>query len=1001
MASTSDSTPAETQPDPTPQALLEVGRDGVILWAAPEATAWWSATAEAPLAGRTLASLFSESRAQETAAAWTHLLDQARGAGARLTAQTAADSFAALVQLTAKGEPDAQGRDTYIASIERTTAAPPSSDATKVAASAAPAARKRPALEPLSIEETMLVADDLPDDADAADLPDLDSLTDDEDNPDTAVATEAADIAPPRVSDLSDLSDLEPILDEATATPLSVPRTGLTARAGADTARPISSEPGEPPLERRLEGARLGFFHIDLSAGSARFSDTWKDLLGYETDDVADEADSLAVLVHPDDSEASPLALRHEGPFSVELRLRTKDDTWRWMQFEGVCSAGDDGRPARIDGVMLDAQDRREAEEEAARNEARFLRLTGRGSSGFFEIDLAEDQAWYSPEFRRALGHRADELGATPDGFLKVLPPEDAEVGIAAFFQSISMGLPALVTRYQLVHADGRPLEFDAFLAVRRNRRGVIEHICGLQAPASEPAAETEAKTATQATAATGLAAAVQQALDAALEPIVLIDPQARILHLNARAAALAGAEPDRFATQSFHEVFTLTLRATDAPARHVIDGVLKGGAPLDLDQSCQLLTREGPEDVAISCHPVIDEGRRLTGATVVLRRLIEMPLTQAELVKSNRMEALGRLACGIVHDFNNLLTTVVGGVSLALDKRDLSPLETALKACNNAKNLARQLLTFARGDVTGRRVQSLNDIIRETARMAGAGSKTTVALELSPDLYPVNVVTSQLVQVFTNLILNAMQVMPQGGRILVRTFNMPLGQVNSVDLPAGDYVRADVQDNGPGIPAENLARIFEPFFTTRAEGTGLGLAMVNSIVAQHEGAIEATSDVGHGTTFTLYFPRAQTEEVQEVPQKISISYGTGRVLIMDDDPDLCAIASGMLDMLGYQADTATNAEETIAKFRKSRELGRVYSAVILDLTMAGGPGGEEVVGQLRAIDPAVKAIVSSGYATDENAEHYRQLGFVATLSKPYRSGDLGRVLKEVIGPPK
>lgn len=963
----------------------------MILWAAPEATAWWGATADAPLAGRTLASLFTEPREQDATAAWTHLLDQTRGAGARLTARAATDTFSAVVQLTAKGEPDAQGRDTFIASIERTTAAP----------SAAPAARKRLVLEPLTIDESLLVADDLPDDADTADLPDLDNLADDEDVPEDAVATDTADIAPPRVSDPSDLSDLEPILSDATAEPLTVPRTGLTARAGADTARPVPSVAEELPIERRFEGARLGFFHIDLTAGSARFSDAWKGLLGYETDDVTDEADSLAVLVHPDDSEASPLALRHEGPFSVEIRLRTKDDTWRWMQLEGVCTAGDAGRPARIDGVMLDAQDRREAEEEAARNEDRFLRLTGRGSSGFFEIDLAQEQAWYSPEFRRALGRRAEELGATPDGFLKVLPPEDAEVGLAAFFQSISQGLPALVARYQLVHADGRPLEFDAFLAARRNRRGVIEHISGLQAPASEPAAETEAKAATQATAATGLAAAVEQALDAALEPIILVDPAGRILHVNARAAALAGKTPDQLATRSFHEVFHLVLRATGEPASQLLESALRSGQPLELDQSCQFVGREGPEDVALSCRPVFDERRQLTSATVVLRRLIEMPLTQAELVKSNRMEALGRLACGIVHDFNNLLTTVVGGVSLALDKRDLTPLETALKACNNAKNLARQLLTFARGDVTGRRVQSLNDIIRETARMAGAGSKTTVTLELSPDLFPVNVVNSQLVQVFTNLILNAMQVMPQGGRILVRTFNMPLGQVNSVDLPAGDYVRTDVQDNGPGIPPENLARIFEPFFTTRAEGTGLGLAMVNSIVAQHEGAIEATSDVGHGTTFTLYFPRAQTEVVQEVPQKISISYGTGRVLIMDDDPDLCVIASGMLEMLGYQADTATNADETILKFRKARELGRVYSAVILDLTMAGGPGGEEVVGQLRAIDPAVKAIVSSGYATDDNAEHYRQLGFVATLSKPYRSSDLGRVLKEVIGPPK
>lgn len=981
VASTSDPSPTENAPEAPPQALLEVGQDGAILWADGEAARWWGATPAAPLAGRAFASLFMESSGGDAAAAWTQLLGQTRGPGARLTPQTGLDAFPVHVQLTPKGEPDAAGRDTFIASVERTG---PGAD--KAPLPEPTTTRRRLSVHPLpgddlAADDELLVSDDLPeDDGDDLAEPATDASSGDDESTDAALELPELDAL------AGDEPGTEPLHSAATS---RLPPPPPTADAATS--------------EANLAGARLGFFHLDLPTGSARFSDSWKSLLGYASDDVADEADSLATLVHPDDSEASPLALRRDGPFSVEIRLRTKEDSWRWMQFEGVCTADEDGRPARIDGVMLDAQERREAEEEAARNEERFLRLTGRGSAGFFEIDLAQDTAWYSPEFRRILGRKAEELGTSSEGFLSLLPPEDAQVGIAAFFQSISQGLPALVARYQLIHADGRAIDFEAFVAVRRSRRGVIEHISALQATAQsgESKAEPAGATTARPAAPSGLAAAVSQALDAALEPIVLVDPNGLILHVNARAAAVAGAEPDQLATRSFHEAFNLVLRATGAPASHLLESALRGTQPLELDQSCQLVLTSGPEDVAISCRPVFDEQRRLIATTVVLRRLAEMPLTQAEMVKSNRMEALGRIACGIVHDFNNLLTTVVGGVSLAIDKRDLSPLETALKACTNAKNLARQLLTFARGDVTGRRVQSLNDIIRETARMAGAGSKTTVALELSPDLFPVNVVASQLVQVFTNLILNAMQVMPQGGHIVVRTINMPLGQINSVNLPAGDYVRADVQDDGPGIPPENLSRIFEPFFTTRAEGTGLGLAMVNSIVAQHEGAIEASSTVGTGTVFTLYFPRAQTEEVQEAPQKLSMSYGTGRVLVMDDDADLCAIASGMLEMLGYEADTATTAEETIAKFRKSRELGRVYSVVILDLTMAGGPGGEEVVGTLREIDPAVKAVVSSGYATDDNMDHYRKLGFVGALSKPYRSGDLGRMLKEVIGPPK
>lgn len=974
MASTSDSTPVENLSDASPQALLEVGQDGVILWAAPEATAWWGASPAAPLAGRTLASLFAET-CDDLSGGWSRLQTCAAGSGPRLTARAAAATFPVVVQLAPKGETDASGRDTYIIAIEKAADAP-SDDPAKTPIPARPAAKAPPAPVPDAFAGL-----DLEDEPAEDALDDLAAL-----EPGDGSENESGD-------DALALDELEALATDSMAERLRRPATPGTASATGAAGT----------LETVFAGASLGFFHIDFTTGTARYSESWKRLLGYAADDVGDEPDSLAALIHPEDSEASPLALKHAGSFSAEMRLRTKEDTWRWMQLEGVCELGDDKTPARIDGVMLDAQERHDADEETARNEERFLRLSGRGTAGFFELDLLEGRAWYSPEFRRALGRRADELGSTPDGFLKVLPPEDAAVGIVAFFQSLSGGLPARTARYALVHADGTRVELEAVLAVRRSRRGLIEHVSGLQVVASEDrsGSEDESREAPPAPAVSGLAAAIQQALDAALEPIVLIDPDARILHVNIRAAAIAGQEPDKLTTRPFHEAFNLVLRSTGEPASRLLESALRSDQPLELDQSCQLVGRGGPEDVAISCRPVFDEARQLTAATVVLRRLAEMPLTQAELVKSNRMEALGRLACGIVHDFNNLLTTVVGGVSLAVDKRDLAPLEPALKACNNAKNLARQLLTFARGDVAGRRVQSLNEIIRETARMAGAGSKSSIELDLSADLHPVDVVASQLVQVFTNLILNAMQVMPQGGRIAVRTLNMPLGQVNSVNLPAGDYVRVDVQDNGPGIPPENLARIFEPFFTTRAEGTGLGLAMVNSIVAQHGGAIEAASNVGSGTTFTLYFPRAQTASVQEAPQKLSISYGTGRVLVMDDDVDLCAIASGMLEMLGYEAETASSADETITKFRKSRELGRTYAAVILDLTMAGGPGGEDVIGRLREIDPSVKAIVSSGYATEEHAEHYRKLGFVGILSKPYRSGDLGRVLKDVIGPPK
>jgi two-component system, cell cycle sensor histidine kinase and response regulator CckA len=750
-----------------------------------------------------------------------------------------------------------------------------------------------------------------------------------------------------------------------------------------------------------LEDSGVGLFHLDLKGGTARFSPGWKRMLGYGEGDLSDEPDALTALLHPEDSEAAPqanalgMADARTG-FSCEVRLRGRDGDWRWTQLEGVRQFDHEGQLAAITGIMLDVQDRRELEDEALRNDARFRRLTSRGKAGFFELELTSDEAWFSPEFRHALGWRTDELPATVDAFQQLLAPEEAEAGVEAFFDNLIRSSDGPTKRYRLRHADGRLGEFEAFVAAERDRHGNLVRVMALQMPAADGARQPVAKAET-IPGEDPFAVAARQALDAVAECVVLVDRDGYISFANARATHAAGRAADALKREPWNECFPLIERTAGVTAPEVISRVLGGGPALELDHGYLLGVGETRAEVVITCRPLFDVRQKPAGAIVIFRKPSEMPLSPVELLASNRMEALGRLACGIAHDFNNLLTTVTGGISLASEKREWSPLDVAQKACGTAKNLARQLLTFARGDTAGKRIVSINDTIRETSRMAGAGSKTTIELELASDVHPVSIDPAQFIQVFTNLILNAMQVMPGGGRIWIRSLNMPLGQVNSVSLPPGDYVRIDVQDNGPGIPPENLERIFEPFFTTRPDGTGLGLPMVRSIIAQHEGAIEVVSTVGSGTTFTLYLPRAQAEAVHEPTRPAVVSYGSGRVLLMDDDPDLCMIASGMLEMLGYEPQSVQTAADAILAYRRSRELGQHFAAVILDLTMAGSIGGEEVLTQLREIDPSVRAIVSSGYATEEHTAHYRKIGFTGMLAKPYRSADLGRVLKEVI----
>ncbi|RME70001.1 MAG: PAS domain-containing sensor histidine kinase, partial [Verrucomicrobia bacterium] len=493
------------------------------------------------------------------------------------------------------------------------------------------------------------------------------------------------------------------------------------------------------------------------------------------------------------------------------------------------------------------------------------------------------------------------------------------------------------------------------------------------------------------------LARAALTAIEAAGECVAILDQDGTTRYANTRFAQLVGKPLENIIGHAFADVISLVHRSDGSPAHRLLDPVLSGGPQIVLDHTLAVASGETSEDIIISAVPLQGDRARPEGAIVLIRRPLEMPLSPAELVASNRIEGLGQMASGIAHDFNNLLTTITGGINLGIQRKDWTSVQVAEKACRSAQTLARQLLTFARGPTGNRKVGDIRKTIEETTRMAAAGTSATIDLDLADDLHPVEFDPVQMVQVFTNLLINAVQALNDDGTIAIRAISVALAKLNALDLPPGDYVRIEIQDNGPGIAPEDLERIFQPFFTTRKDGTGLGLSVARSIIAQHNGTITVESTPGEGTTFTIHLPRANKDIVTEERTAPSLPRGSGRVLIMDDDTDLCMIATGILSMLGYEPDEAHNGEEAIKKYRRTMEIGRPYDVVILDLTVPGGMGGEAVLNELKKLDPQVCAVVSSGYVTEEQAIHYRSLGFAGILAKPYRTAELGQVLKDVL----
>jgi PAS domain S-box-containing protein len=721
-------------------------------------------------------------------------------------------------------------------------------------------------------------------------------------------------------------------------------------------------------------------------------------MLGYVSSELPDVPATWHQLLHPEDSAAAPLlAGRHatpgQRPFDVEFRLRHRRGHYLWMHCLGLQTIGEDGQLTRVVGMQVDISERKETEEACIAGDARLQHLSESGPLGAFELDFANQQFWYSPEWKRLLGFAEDEVIDQAVAFLAVLPASESAPGLEKWFLQHSPGQDSLLTPVSLQRQDGTPVAL--LLGVHRavNRKQeltrVTGFVCPLPATAAEPAGGLPG----------GLTA---DAFSALAEAVLLTDTNGRLLGLNATAARLLQLPAAQAVARPLGEIFRLVHRESGHPGDDPCERALASEHPLPLCSDHGLVVGDAPPvPIVWNARGSYDEGGRARGVVIVFRNPDEMTLSPEELVKSNRYESLALLAGGIAHDFNNLLTTILGAVSLAKDNRDYSALADAEQSCMTAKGLTKQLLAFAKGGAGARVVVPVPAILHDSVKIASAGSTAQITVEAAEEVWPVMVDRSQILQVFQNFIVNALQAMPpepHRARIQLKAVNTSLAAGQVEGLAAGDYVEFEVRDNGAGIKPENLARIFDPFFTTKKHGTGLGLATVLSVVRKHGGQIAIGSTVGTGTVFTVFLPRAEQPVEVQARRAPSLRFGTGRVLFMDDDPKICTLTANMLQSLDYKFDIAKNGEEAVTFYQRYLNIGRPYDAVIMDLTVIGGMGGEECFKALRELDPDVRAIVSSGYDNDDMALRYLDMGFCGYLTKPYRVTDLGKVIKAVLG---
>ncbi len=395
--------------------------------------------------------------------------------------------------------------------------------------------------------------------------------------------------------------------------------------------------------------------------------------------------------------------------------------------------------------------------------------------------------------------------------------------------------------------------------------------------------------------------------------------------------------------------------------------------------------------------------------------------LSVSDAVEESRSESLTIIAGGIAHDFKNILQTIKSTLEMARicsspSESTLDYLNDAELAIEDAERLARQMMAFSRGYASSMQSSNVSDLLSQAANISTMGTEVTCDLSISGDLWQVFADPRQIYQVFQNILINGCQSMPGGGVLQVSARNALLSKDNDLGLEHGEYVVVGIRDRGCGISPENLSRIFEPEFTTKTNGSGIGLASCQAIVSAHGGRILVDSAVNIGTEFFIFLPTAKTAadcSAQSSPTAARVGNSTvsnrgtapleflnegARVLVVDDQQNVRKVAEKLLQHLGFETVGVDSGEEALRTYCERLNTSSPIDAVLLDLTLPGGIGGEEVMNEIRKLDEQARIIATSGYFSDESpVSDFLQEGWSGVLAKPYSLDELSETFSDVL----
>ncbi len=422
-----------------------------------------------------------------------------------------------------------------------------------------------------------------------------------------------------------------------------------------------------------------------------------------------------------------------------------------------------------------------------------------------------------------------------------------------------------------------------------------------------------------------------------------------------------------------------------------------------------RIITRQGEERwISHSCQAVYGDDGRWLGRRASYRDITRRVRMQEALTASKKHAAMGVLAGGLAHDYNNLLYVITGYADMLkeapIDAESREFVEEIASAALKAGELTRRLTAFSRMDEMVKAPASVIPLVRNAVIQALHGARTAFDISADKDVWPVNVDEGQMGQAIFNIAANAREAMADGGRIRITAENLILGPENPVFLPEGRYVRLGIADSGRGVPEADLDKIFDPYFSTKQrgaqKGVGLGLSAADLVVRRHDGRIVVQSREGEGARFLIYLPAAARPRKEAARDVRKAAPGKGKILVMDDDDMIRRMMAMLLKRLGYDCRTAENGEAALAAYASEAAAGAPFDAVALDLIVESGMGGFETLKELKKINAGVKAVLISSSPSDSpDILNWRKCGFAAALSKPCGIADISAALHDIMAP--